>query len=605
MRSSPPRLRLRLALALAATLAWGVAGTAHAGPRDDIKASYGAAKQQFNDLDLDPALATLDAAVAKADGAGLANDPMLGPLHVLRGGIIFSNTGNRSQTIAAFKQAVAVDHNVQLPIELRSPDLVKLLEEARRSVPRAATDPVVHTPPTYAAGQDLEITGLANIPLPEGAQMVLYWRKKGDTGEFTGATMDVFGNFGSATISAAEHADAGVEYFLYVFDSRQAAIANRGDKERPLVLDAPEGGGTVADGGGKPGKDKPGKDKPDRKKPQGKSKLPRVFINLGIGTGFGIARGTAEQTYQQFTPGPGSTSYGAREQACAIERWYAAEAPLAKDQATFGNHLSAVAMIGPSVLPTDQGTLTAAYDPSYCSQRHPVTTGMASAPLHIVPEVGVRVGRRVVLSLYSRLQVVTGSRVYTEDPNKQATQSFNLDVRNGMPAGFRRKPDFSWTIGVKAKYMFGKEDKKFRLYAGGFAGYGFARLRVNMGFSNDRNGNSVPDTIESGLSGPLDSEGRVSQETCVPVWPYNAGCQTDAVGDSDRALADQVRVSTKASDSRIDTVRIGPGFIGGLFGFHYQIVKYFGVYAELNVGGWFPATSSLLFDVNLGPVLTF
>ena len=89
------------------------------------------------------------------------------------------------------------------------------------------------------------------------------------------------------------------------------------------------------------------------------------------------------------------------------------------------------------------------------------------------------------------------------------------------------------------------------------------------------------------------------------MWPYNNGCSTEAAGDTDRALADSVRINTKASDTRIDTVKLGPGMIGGLFGFHYQIVKYFGVFAELNVGGWFPATSSLLFDLNVGPSITF
>ena len=62
---------------------------------------------------------------------------------------------------------------------------------------------------------------------------------------------------------------------------------------------------------------------------------------------------------------------------------------------------------------------------------------------------------------------------------------------------------------------------------------------------------------------------------------------------------------TSSSENRIDTVTIGPGFVGGLFGFHYQIVKYFGVFAEANVGGWFPRTGSLLFDINVGPSLTF
>jgi hypothetical protein len=542
-------------------------------------------------------------------------------VHVLRGGIIFSNTGNKAQTLAAFKQAVAVDHNVQLPIELRSPDLVKLLEEARRSVPKASADPIIHTPPTYAAGVDLELTALANVPMPDGAQLVLYWRKKGDAAEFTGETMDTFGNFGSIVLPVAKHGDSALEYFIYAFDAKQAALANRGDKERPLVIEAPTGGGGVVAGGAGKDKDKDKRPK-DKASPAGKSPckewwrgdciLPRMWINIGLGTGFGVARGTAEQTYQQFTPGPGSMSYGVREQACAVERWYAANAPLARDPVEFGQHLSAISMIGTGVLPASQMELQAAYDANYCGRRHPVTTGLASAPFHIAPEISLRVSRNIAISIYSRLQVVTGSRVYTEDPTKQATESFNLDVRSGNPEGFRRKPPFSFTIGLKFKYFFGKDDKKFRMFAGAFAGYGFARLRVNMGFANDRNGNSVPDTIESGLSGPLDESGKVASATCVPVWPYNSGCVpptnpdgTGGPGVTDRNLADSVRINTAASDTRIDTVRLGPGMVGGLFGFNYQIIKYFAIFAELNIGGWFPSTSSVLFDINFGPAITF
>lgn len=370
------------------------------------------------------------------------------------------------------------------------------------------------------------------------------------------------------------------------------------------------GGGAVG-GGDEGGDDEGGESKPKKpKKPGGKSKLPRVFINIGLGTGFGIARGTAELTYQQFTPGPGSTSYGTREQACAIERWYSARAPLAPDQVTFGGHLTEISPI-PGVLPEDAAALQAAYDPDYCSARHPVTTGLASAPFHLAPEIGVRVSKRIVLSLFGRLQVVTGSKVFTEDPGKMASDSFNTDVRSPNPAGVQRKPPFSWALGLKFKYFFGKEDKKFRVFAGGFAGFGASRLRVNMGFSNDRNGNSVPDAIEVAYSGPADPVTQmVDIANCTPVWPYAIGCEPDPVpgppdDGPDRLLADSVAANTPATDTRIDTVRLGPGFVGGLVGFNYQIVKNFAVFAELGIGGWFPKTTSVLFDLTLGPVITF
>ena len=613
----PGRWRNRLAWLLPAWL-WLAGGDAEAaGPRDDVRTAYAASKDQFNNLELETALATLDAAVTRAEGAGLAGDPSLGPIHVLRGGIIFSNTGNKAQSLAAFKQAVACDYNVTLPIELRSPELQKLLEEARRSVQRPSNDGIVHTPPTFQRGADVEFSALANVALPDGAQMVLYWRKADSDAEFTGVSMEVFGNSGTATVAAAEHGDAAIQYFFYAFDARNAQLANRGDKDHQLTLEPTgeaggggtgDGGGGTGDGGGAGGNgtgDEGGSKPRKPRKPGGKSKLPRVFINIGLGTGFGIARGVAELTYQQFTPGPGSQSYQTREQACAIERWFAAKGPLAADQVTFSQHLQQISTL-PGAIPggTDTAALTAAYDANYCGRRHPVTTGLASAPFHIAPEIGVRVSKRIVLSLFTRLQVVSGSKVFTEDPGKQATDSFVNEVRSANPPGFRRKPPFTWAIGLKFKYFFGQEDKKFRVFAGAFAGYGTSRLRVNMGFSNDRNGNSVPDAIDIAYSGPADpATGQVDVANCTAVWPYADGC--NATNESDRMLAGSVAANTPSTDTRIDTVKIGPGFVGGLVGFNYQIVKNFALFAELDVGGWFPSTASLLFDLTLGPVITF
>ena len=155
------------------------------------------------------------------------------------------------------------------------------------------------------------------------------------------------------------------------------------------------------------------------------------------------------------------------------------------------------------------------------------------------------------------------------------------------------------------KYFFGKDDRKFRVFAGGFAGYGQARLRVPMNFANDRNGNSVPDLGEVALSGPLNAEGQVEPSTCVAVWPYNQGCSAGAEGNVDRELALGLRGSTAVDDERIDTVVIGPAMFGALLGFNYQLHKNFALFAEFNAGGWMPTTTSVLFDLNVGPAITF
>jgi hypothetical protein len=600
-------------LALALTFGWATV-VQGAAPRDDAKSAYQHAVSQFNDLDLDQARSTLETALSRAQGDGLGGDPVLAPLHALRAGIVYSATGDRGQTLAALTDAVRADYNVTLPIELRSQELQSLLDEARSKVDRPSTDAIVHATPGATPGQDVVFEALVNTQVPDNSTVVLYYRKVGSDAEFESTYMDVFGNLATATVPASKHGDSDLEYFFYAFDPSQKDLAHKGDRERPLTLTMggagePGGAGVTGtgsgDGGTKTGDAKPGKT------PASASSLPRFFINIGLGTGFGIARGTADYTYQQYTPGSAGSLYGAREQACAIERWQAAGAPLAGDPNEFQSNLAAVQGAGMNVLPTDVGTLAGAYDADYCSARHPVSTGFASAPFHIAPEFGFRIGRAFVLSVYTRLQVVTGAFIETDDPSKDLNSSFAEDVRSPNPEGVRYRVPFTWAVGVKGKYFFGKDERKFRLFAGGFAGGGFTRLRVPMGFSNDRNGNSVPDSQEVPLSGTIDPvTGLIIPETCVPVWPYNAGCagrtgDPSGPGEMEDALTQAVRTSTPSSDERIDTVTIGPGFVGALFGFHYQLHKNFALFAELGVGVWFPNTSSALFDLSLGPAITF
>ncbi|MBV1858026.1 MAG: hypothetical protein KUG77_06410 [Nannocystaceae bacterium] len=591
-----------------------VPSVADASPRDDLVNAYLNAFDQLDNVDLEGALVTLDSAIADGLSAGLAGDPSLAKMYAMRAGIVFSISQDRGQALQSCLDAVALDYNIKLPIELASEELSAICDEARAGVQPPSND-VVHTPPVGTPNADIEFVAVANAAMPLGSTLVMYWRPVGSDAEFAGETMVGEDNWGVWTIPVASHGGKDLEYFFYGFDPTNQPLVSRGDKANPLVLKmdqnaaiAPVGG----EGGEKADEDGGGEAGDDTKKkrsPNGKSGLPRVFINLGFGAGLGIARGTAEQTYEQYTPGIPGAVYGTREQACAVERWYSGQQPLAGNAASFQQHLAELEPLG--AVPytagdeTARGAFVSAYDPNYCSQRHPVSTGFAVAPFHVAPEIGIRVSRAVVVSVYSRLQLVTGSKVFTDDTSLAPATSFNSNVRSSTPQGFQQKPGFTWAIGAKVKYFFGKDERKFRVFAGGFAGYGQARLRVPMNFANDRNGNSVPDLGEVALSGPLNAEGRVEPSTCVAVWPYTQGCTGGAAGETDRSLALAVRGSTATGDERIDTVVIGPAMFGALLGFNYQLHKNFSLFAELNVGGWMPTTTSVLFDLNVGPAITF
>ncbi|MFV8752370.1 hypothetical protein ACNOYE_17635 [Nannocystaceae bacterium ST9] len=569
-----------MATLVAPDLAW-------AGPREDMKAAYAQALAQANELEYDAALATINNSIASAEGAGAGQDPVLASLYVLRAALVFSLEGGKAKDkiVADLQRALTLNYYVVVPVEMRSDDLTKYMDQARKAVGAGPGQPITHTSPKVSCGEPLLLEALLGVP--DGGQAALYWRKAGSGGEFVGAEMPVFSNVAEAVIPAAEHGDGGIEYFIFAFDASSNPVANLGTQEQPLSFEQT----CAKEAEPEPVVVEPEPDEKKKKPRGGPSSLPRVWINLGIGTGIGLATGTAENTYRQFFP-RGNQAYGAGEAGCAIARWVAGNgevtdlsaAELGAAFQTFGN-------------PALVDDMMVEFDAEKCAERHPVSTGMAIAPFHVAPEVSFRVGKRISLGLFTRLQVVTGAKAFREDPTKDLDSSFTQDVRSFDPQGVKQKIKFSWTIGAKFKYFLGKDDKKFRPYVGAFAGYGTARLRVDMGFSNDRNGNSVPDSLEVGSDS-------VSQDDCFPVWPYNNSCDNTDAGDADDLLAVQVSQNA-AKANRVDVVRIGSGFIGALVGFNYQIVKNFAFFGELNVGAWFPNQTSILFDLTVGPSITF
>jgi hypothetical protein len=426
------------------------------------------------------------------------------------------------------------------------------------------------------------------LSVPDGGQAALYWRKAGSGSEFVGAEMPTFSNVAETDIPADQHGDANIEYFIYAFDASGNPAANLGLQDTPMTLEQ----SCKADEPETPAVVEP------TKKPKAKVSLPRVWINLGIGTGFGIASGTAENTYRQFFP-RGQQEYGPAESGCAIARWVAGnrdvtEVPAAELVQAFDSFGA----------PGTTASMMAAFNPTECAEHHPVSTGFASAPLHVAPEISVRIGKRFSLGLYGRFQVLTGAKVFRDDPSKPLEQSFSQDVYGNLPppnvwptAGVKQKTPFTVAAGLKFKVFLGKDHWKFRPFVGVYGGGGFARLRVNMGFANDRNGNSVPDNQEIGFDTDVGGN-------CYPVWPYNGSCSgANMTVDNNKAAT--LSTSPNSADSRIDTVRVGPVFLGGLAGFNYQIVKNFGLFGELGLGGWFPNQGSFLIDITVGPSITF
>jgi hypothetical protein len=589
--------------------------TAWAGPREDTRQSYAAALDQFNNLDYPAAKASIDGGIDAAQAAGAGSDPVLASLYVLRAALLYSEEGDvaRSRILEALQQAVALNYYVVIPVEVRSEELSGFLDEARAASGGSKPDAITHSFPEPACGGDLVFEAL--IGVPDGGQAALYWRRVGAP-DYAAVQMDVFSNVATTTIRASEHADEDIEYIIAAFDSANANVANLGTQDAPLKLAqscaaaVPAGDGDAGDGDlgdGDAGDGNAG----DGGKTKDDSGTPKVWINLGVGTGFGLAKGEVDLTPAQMRPQDIDYVYGDAQGACALARFVsgAGNELIGTDLLYGADPANPTAASAFSVFaPAGKASLYAqAYDADSCSEMHPVTTGFASAPFHIEPEVSFRIGEKIVLGVFTRLQVATGSKVQTPNPDSplgepgvQAAGTRYWDsVRSPNPASVRLKPGFTWAAGLKFKYLLGKDGAKFRPFVGGFGGYGQSRLRVDLGFGQDRNGNSVPDSEEVAADAPNNMP-----PPCEPVWPYANACNEEP-GVGDNAMAVGVQETSGKTGNRIDTVSIGPAFVGALVGFNYQVVKHFGVFAEAQVGGWFPSSGSLLIDINLGPQITF
>jgi hypothetical protein len=313
-----------------------------------------------------------------------------------------------------------------------------------------------------------------------------------------------------------------------------------------------------------------------------------------------VAHGEVESSYRQADPRR-VNGYDERDRACAVARWFAAGTELPGSQEEFAGVLDTIAAGAPDALPTSPNggyqDLAEHYDADRCRQHERVQPGLAWGGLFVRPELLVRVGKQLNVGAFSRTQVVTGSNVVRDDPYFTLSQSYAQDVTSPDPKGARRRPPTSWTLGLEVKYFLSRG--RLRPFVGAFTGYGRARLRVPMQMANDRNGNSVPDDRERASATVSDINGDGSSR-CVAVWPYDDGCTDGAAAQLPSAV-----VANAGGDRRVDTVALGPWFVGALAGLHVQLVDHFALTTELRAGFWFPSTASLLVDISAGPAFTF
>ncbi len=277
--------------------------SAIAGPKEDIQKKTTEAMENYDLMDYDAAKKLLNQALAIAKKSKLDKEPATATVYLDLGLAAFA-AGDAESARVAFISAVEIDPKIQISAAYKSPDVAKLLEEARGN-----SDPKIEMSPEVTDTVDCgSVTGLQhtlidtaprskNVPvealLAPGVtanKVVVMFRAEGTT-DFTEVRLTKQGNCkytGSIPSSALKRGSA-VHYYVGAYDSNNKVLASKGSSGSPNILEL-TGAASV--------KSVIGDENPiDNGISTGVirgGKKPRVMLTVAGGTGFGYVSGATE-----------------------------------------------------------------------------------------------------------------------------------------------------------------------------------------------------------------------------------------------------------------------------------------------------------------------
>ena len=322
-------MRIRsLAVAVAAAILICGLRTAEADPKGDIQSKLKEAMESYDLLEYDAAKKSLNAAIVVAKKAKLDKDPLVARAYLDLGIVAFALPDVEGAK-ASFLAAVQIDSKIQIDAAYKSPELAKLLDDARSEAghgagstsgggivePEPAADcksvkGLQHTLVDSAKGGSpvlMEVLLGADV---KPVKVAIMYRAEGAT-DFTEAKMSAQGCKYTGTIPAAALKGVVVHYYIAAFDGNGKPIASKGSAGSPNIIEITAGGGggggavtprdnedpiggakpiikaTPAGGGGDVGGDVSDGVTVGRK-------APRVMVAVSGGTGFGYVTGMTE-----------------------------------------------------------------------------------------------------------------------------------------------------------------------------------------------------------------------------------------------------------------------------------------------------------------------
>ncbi len=306
-------MMMRGFVATAATALCLLAAPAFADPKSEIAAKSKQAMESYDLMDYEAAKKLLNQALATSKKAKLDKDPITARIYLDLGIAAFANSDPETAKVS-FMSAVQIDPKIKIDAAYKSPELDKLLEEARKEAGggAGASEPVdsgVDCTTVKGFQHDLLDSGKRGAPQPvfalvgadlKASRVSVFYRAEGAT-DFTEVKMTAQGACKYVgAIPATAMKGSLVHYYVaaYVGDATKPAAA-KGAANSPNIIEL-TGSATVATRGD--GEDPLGNKATVTTPPTGdvstgvviESKPARVYVGVTAGAAAGYVTGSTE-----------------------------------------------------------------------------------------------------------------------------------------------------------------------------------------------------------------------------------------------------------------------------------------------------------------------
>lgn len=294
-----------------------VTHTAHAGAKDDIASKSKEAMENYDLMDYGVAKKLLNQAIAAAKKAKLDKEPTTAKLYLRLGIVIFAD-GDQDGARVAFLSAVEIDPKIQIEAAYKSPELTKLLDQARSEFTSGGDEPpdvAIPDGPDCAGvkgiehaildagtrGKSVAIELLLGADVKSPAKVVVGFRAEGDA-EFTEQKLTKDGDCKyTGSIPAAATKGEILHYYVAALNGNGKPIAGKGSSGSPNIVELAMGTGSEPSPGDIEDPIGTGPEPVDTPEVEVSGgvvrggKAPRVYIGVAVGTGFGYVTGKTEQ----------------------------------------------------------------------------------------------------------------------------------------------------------------------------------------------------------------------------------------------------------------------------------------------------------------------